>query len=301
MEEILRHLLFISILFAASATVWAEENRSPSKLVLFQQDNKWGYLDYMNRVAIAAQFAKATEFHEGFAAVAISVAGSNKLEPLDGSRVRVSPREELRWGFIDEAGKTVIPPQFAAVREFSEGLTAVTKVWPFSDCRCWGYVDSAGNLVIRPQFDMAGPFSDGLALVKGGGVSLFDPIVKSFVSMGFIDKSGKWIIRSKFEYFYYNSFSEGLAPFRRNGGKWGYIDRSGAVAIKPEFDWAGVFSVGMAPVLTHGACSFIDKAGKIFAKQELSKQSDSTKEAKTKQWERARGTLTFNPQVPPCP
>ena len=34
--------------------------------------------------------------------------------------------EERKWGFIDQSGKTVIAPKFAAVADFSEGLAAVS-------------------------------------------------------------------------------------------------------------------------------------------------------------------------------
>jgi hypothetical protein len=66
------------------------------------------------------------------------------------------------WGFIDKTGQTVIPPQFADARSFSEGLAAV-KV-----DNVWGYIDTAGKVVIRPQFDAASPFSQRRAPVRSG-------------------------------------------------------------------------------------------------------------------------------------
>ncbi len=39
--------------------------------------------------------------------------------------------------------------------------------------------------------------------------------------------------------------SSGLFPISQND-KYGYIDRTGKITIKPQFDWAGAFSEGLA-------------------------------------------------------
>ncbi|ECL3693363.1 WG repeat-containing protein, partial [Campylobacter coli] len=50
---------------------------------------------------------------------------------------------------------------------------------------------------------------------------------------GFIDKSGKFIVKPKFDEAW--DFSEGLAAVGLNG-KWGFIDKNGEFAIEPIFD-----------------------------------------------------------------
>jgi WG containing repeat len=296
----MRNLSLILVFFAASGSVWAVQNAPSVRLVPFQQDKKWGYTDSKGQEVIPPMFDKAEDFHDGLAAVATWVAQAGGLKRLGAVLWRVQPHSELRWGFIDERGTSVIAPQFTEVKWFSDGLAAVTREPPFSDCGCWGYIDRSGRTAIKPRFDRAEPFSEGLAFVQGGGIHLYDPVVKAYVSMGYIDKTGRWVIKSKFWRFYFSSFSEGLAPFRRNLGKWGYINLSGRVAIKPRYDWAGDFSGGLAPVLAHGTCSFIDKSGKVTMK-EMAQQTESPKEAKIKEWERSRGTLEFEPNIPPCP
>src|ERR1043165_6649934 len=64
------------------------------------------------------------------------------------------------WGYIDRAGKLIIPAQFVEARGFSDGLAAV-KVES-----SWGYIDRAGKLVIAAQFSEARNFGNGLAAVK---------------------------------------------------------------------------------------------------------------------------------------
>lgn len=93
---------------------------------------------------------------------------------------------------------------------------------------------------IKPQFkDLGdwgsswGKFSEGLKLVKIDG------------KYGFIDKTGKIIIKPQFEYAY--DFSEGFGRIVAKG-KYGFIDKTGKIIIKPQFDDAWNFSDGLAKV-----------------------------------------------------
>jgi hypothetical protein len=60
---------------------------------------------------------------------------------------------------------------------------------------------------------------------------------------GFITKSGKVAIHPQFNDV--GKFAEGLAPVKL-GKSWGYIDRQGKLAIPPQFDVADPFSDGAA-------------------------------------------------------
>ncbi|ECL9187919.1 WG repeat-containing protein, partial [Campylobacter coli] len=64
-------------------------------------------------------------------------------------------------------------------------------------------------------------FSEGLASVGLNG------------KIGLIDKSGKFVIKPKFDSIW--SFREGLAKVGLNG-KYGLIDKSGKIVIEPKFD-----------------------------------------------------------------
>jgi hypothetical protein len=57
-------------------------------------------------------------------------------------------------------------------------------------------------------------------------------------------------------------FSEGLAA-SRSGGRYGYVDTAGTVAVSPRFDHAGPFSGGRAPVLVEGLWGYTDRSGLI--------------------------------------
>ena len=157
----------------------------------------------------------------------------------------------------------------------------------------WGYADREGKVIIKPQFSRAGRFSEGLALVWTGGVPLTDSIVKSFVKMGYIDKTGRWVIHSRFGYYFFDDFSDGLVPFRKQSSKWGFMDRTGKIVIQPRFDWAGSFAENVAPVLLDAKCAHVDEAGKVLDPSQTVLPHDKWKQDR-------HGTYHFKPDSPPC-
>ncbi len=58
-------------------------------------------------------------------------------------------------------------------------------------------------------------------------------------------------------------FAEGLAPVQDQGGKWGYIDRTGAWVIPAQFDQAYSFSDGLAGVVVGDLRGFITADGRF--------------------------------------
>lgn len=258
-----------------------------------KQADKWGYADASGKMLIAPQFKDARQFSEGLAAVLVEISAPSKIRLIDPRGVPTGIAAQSKWGFIADDGTMVIPPQFEAGGDFSEGLVAASLEVPWSGGDTWGYVNRQGKMAIKPQFNLAHPFSEGLALVWAGGVRLTDPFVRSFVNMGFIDHSGRWEIRSKFNYFFFEDFSNGLVAYRRNFGKWGYMGKDGKTVIKSQFDWAGRFSDGsVAAVVLDGSCAHIDKSGRVIGQPEPLKAP----------WRRPKrvGTFTFNPNPQPC-
>ncbi len=84
-----------------------------------------------------------------------------------------------KWGYVDRAGKSIIPPKFVLVSPFSEGLAAVAVVK--SNSAIWGYINHEGKMVIEPKFKSAGKFENGLASVSIGDQDAY------------IDSSGKFV------------------------------------------------------------------------------------------------------------
>jgi hypothetical protein len=157
-------------------------------------------------------------------------------------------------GFIDKAGKAVVPLQFDYALPFSEGTAAVAVA--AGGATKWGYIDKTGKWLIPPQFEWASPFSEGLAAVAGRH------------DCGYIDSSGKVVLRLSVHpeaaecVSAPTSFAEGLAVWRF-GKRFGYVDRTGKIVIKAQFEWGDQFSEGLAAVKMGGKAGFIDKTGKM--------------------------------------
>ncbi len=77
---------------------------------------------------------------------------------------------------------------------------------------------------------------------------------------GYIDKTGKLAIAPRYEDA--TSFSEGLAAVKV-GEKWGNIDTKGNLVIQPQFQFVNSFSEGLAIVSIDNRYGFIDKTGKL--------------------------------------
>ncbi|MCL4465053.1 MAG: WG repeat-containing protein, partial [Chloroflexi bacterium] len=213
----------------------------------------YGFINKTGQMVIPAQWDDAGEFSQGLAPV------------LRGSAS----------GFIDTAGKVVIPLKFQSTDSFSDGLA------PAASGGKWGYVDRSGAWVIEPQYAGFVPnaiadetFGLGVGRFQGGlaPVYLKGGVLVDGASCSYIDKTGKVVFNRVFERA--GDFSEGLAPVQIDG-KWGFIDASGTMVIKPNFEQHQSFSLeqyllgdagfheGLAPVALNGKVGYIDKAGKF--------------------------------------
>ena len=67
----------------------------------------------------------------------------------------------MKWGVIDKSGDYVIVPQYAFLKNFTEGVAAVQ----VETNGKWGFIDKKGKIVIEAQYSGAGSFHNGLAPV----------------------------------------------------------------------------------------------------------------------------------------
>jgi hypothetical protein len=245
---------------------------------------KYGYIDKTGRLVIPPRFILGFPFSEGLAVVLLRRVGQAGMHPfyqygyIDRSgQVVIRPPQDpetLKWfsmaqkglafseglaylahgklGYLDKAGRQIIPPRYNDVQPFSEGLAAVM----LGDK--YGYLDRSGKMIIPPQFESAGPFSEGLANVKANG------------KWGYIDKSGQPVINGA-EFTVARSFSEGLAAVLGKNDQYGFIDKTGKLVIPPQFARVGDFSEGLAPVMPvaakwPGDLAYINQRGQIVIK-----------------------------------
>ncbi len=167
-----------------------------------EQAGPYGYIDPLGAWVIAPAFQSAGEFHGGQAVVqvegehvAIDLSGEplftyalrpfTGFEPLKAVDGRLCgwSEERQRYGYMDEAGKTVIEAQFTkAQAEFHGGLAAVTHE-PVVDGEVggWMFIDRDGEVVIEGPFEATAWFTEGACWVQRDG------------RWGLIDTSGLWL------------------------------------------------------------------------------------------------------------
>ena len=235
---------------------------------------RWGYINEMGKLAIAARFDEVGDFIEELAPVRIG----------------------RKWGYIDTSGRIVVEPRFQSAGAFREGLARVY-LWAKASCDSrnfttddaplyafhlldddrsdfsgcspqggkFGYIDKTGTVVIAQEFVLAQDFSEGLAVVRVEGTA--------DSKFGYIDRSGHMVIAPRF--YQAGPFSEGLAAVETSARlvgthvediAWGFIDKAGVIKIPDKYNFAGKFSEGLARVATKSGVSmgYIDRAGRMI-------------------------------------
>lgn len=115
---------------------------------------------------------------------------------------------DKKAGLVDSTGKLILPRDFDDVQPFYEGLAAVAKK------QKWGYADRLQKLRIPYTYDYAWPFNNGIARVQ----------LKN--KIGLIDAKGNVLIPPQFDNV--SVLSNGFMVVRDSTGRKGLLDESGA-------------------------------------------------------------------------
>jgi hypothetical protein len=161
--------------------------------------------------------------------------------------------EHLKWGFIDEFGREMIPFEYDEVREFDEYGVAVARkgkeyymldtqgmhigntAYSFVDtvnCKPGTYivkkddkagiVDSQGKYILAPEYDDLDGFESGFARVCIDG------------KWGFMNEHYEIVIPCKFDKEYWFGIPECTSAAVNK--RWGVIDSKGEWIIEPQYD-----------------------------------------------------------------
>jgi hypothetical protein len=192
-------------------------------------NGEWGFVDKSGSVVVKPQFGSASMFSEGLAPVSLSG----------------------KWGYIDKSGKALVKLQFESAGGFSEGLAMVQSGGKL------GYIDRTGKFVVNPQFDAAADFSHGFAVVHIAGKT------------GTIDKSGKFILNPgqvNIELAEMTGVQgDGMLVAKTEDGL-GYVDKSGTWVVSPTsvVEHAGPMRGGIARVRIAGEDCYINTSGVVI-------------------------------------
>ena len=271
------------------------------KTIGVKKEGFWGLADFDGVLRIPCEYDKISTYSAGRAIVkkggeifAVDI-NNNRLALLkvkvhdfgNYAENRVALRMDEGWKRASgdfELGSVV----FEQIGTYSGGYAAAKKNGK------WGVVDLFEKWLIPAEYDgvitdgLGRCYSQGAVFVKSnnsvylfaGGKRVgedfyedarpFGPegyaAVKKGGKWGFIDSSGAIKIEYRFEDAL--SFGQHLAAVKQ-GDLWGYINLYGDIAIEPLFLEAKSFSEGSAPVLTGGGWRFISlfeykKTGGLF-------------------------------------
>ena len=184
--------------------------------------------------------------------------GGDMIQPFEYSELRFSnepsgklllAEKDLRYGFIDIHGNTVIDFQYRSAQDFSDGLACVQENSSYSTEPSCAYINTKGETIIPAGlWDESGSFSEGLAAVmnKQG-------------KHGYINTKGEVVI--PFEYDSWDFFVADHARIETDAG-FGYIDKQGNTVIAPQYLEARYFNEnGIAAVKGSDGWGFIDVNG----------------------------------------
>lgn len=187
--------------------------------IAVKKDGAWGYVSGGDLMIVQPRYEIATDF----AAPVTSVY-------LNG-----------KWGLIDTNGLVIAEPKYSVIKGLADGVAI------FASDEGYGLMDMNGNEIVT-GYTTIEPFSEGLAMA-----------LKELNRVGFIDKTGKWAFRTKFQSA--GNFHEGLASVTNND-RTGFVAKDGRVTIPLKFDDAQNFSGGVAPVSVNRKWGMIDRKGR---------------------------------------
>ena len=164
-------------------------------------------------------------------------------------RASIQTLQGEKWGYIDDGGRFILPPQYDDALRFQANGLAVVRVG-----RVFGVIDASGAFVVKPRYGTISEFSEGRAAVTD--------------NRGFhvIDEKGN-VLTSK-PYSYIGTYKEGRAIYAHTNqqGKYlyGYLDEQGREVIPLSYELARDFKGGKAVVqISDSQFALVDRSGTI--------------------------------------
>ena len=251
----------------------------------------WGLANSDGRLFVPCEYDKVSTYDAGRAIVQ----KGGEIFAIDRSNNRLALLKETAFDFGNYAGGRVAlltdDGWKRSTGDFQIGSMAFEQIGAYSNGHAaamqdgrWGVIDISSTWLIPAEHDgvvmdeLGRSYAQDAAFVMDGGFArLFVggslaggpyedarpfgdegyAAVKSGGKWGYIDVAGELAIDFKFDDAL--SFGQHLAAAKL-GGRWGYINLKGDMVIGPEFLQAKSFAGGNAPVLTERGWQFISLA-----------------------------------------
>ncbi len=169
----------------------------------------------------------AASFGDSWMTKARRLLPRNSRKKATSLRVERAFAKAATGGYIDERGQLAIPYRFYRAGVFVEGLAPVQL-----GRRGWGIIDPSGKFVVQPRFGAIAEFS--------GGLARFEDWERIECNEFEGTKTYAKADASESEFFLDDGSNNDLIACR--GGKFGYLDHNGKIAIPAQFEIAFDFS-----------------------------------------------------------
>ena len=258
-----------------------------------KQNGLWGYINRLGNVVIPPHFQRAMDFNsDGLAIVmkdgkfgVINAKGTSLAGFMfdeigaysDG--FALAKAGDVQY-YLDNLGQVHNLAKGYLLGNFSEGMA------PIKDVRTgkWGFIDRKGGLAIDIKYDTVYSFSNNIALVrykgeyqylrKNGGRKKIDaaagqPLefvngyakIKTARGVGFISKDFKTL--PLFGKSATNFNADGLAAIETEDNELAYINKTGRISFKVNYDRIGPFNNGLAWVCKNDRYGYINTKGEL--------------------------------------
>ena len=236
-------------------------------------DNKYSMIAHLNNTFYLAEEGEKWQFFDSLGALVFNEFYEEAY--IFRKEQIIKLKKNGKFGMVNKNGQLIVPLQYEAVKNATEGLFAVKQK------NKWGFINEKNEVKIPFTYDLAQPFNKGRARVKIGG------------NFNFIDKQNKLLLPKGFEqlnpilftdlYFignrdslriydgnlkvvnadYFQSI--GSAYYNKilfkKDNRFGYLNANGKVVIPNIFEKAGSFMNGYAMVTKDKKEGFIDTLG----------------------------------------
>jgi hypothetical protein len=272
---------------------------------------RWGFINEEGEEVLTPQYDYVSDYSENDRLAHVISINEDTIQDENTKSLDI-----IHYGLLDSLCQLIIQPEYRRIGKFNrfyvleKGATPVffydnkgrqvlvnrTRPRPFSEGfsiykneeGLWGAIDTLGNILVSPQFKRMRRFSDGLAAV-----------VLPSDECAFINRQGQIAFVTNIPAAQFNShlgnFSSGRCPYRQ-GNKWGYLDKTGNLAIPCQYLKSYRFVDGAAAVkdlvkgevqyavIDSNATGFIVPRGKYTLIEPFNKQGFAKVQNKEQKW-----------------
>lgn len=225
------------VLFRAETEHWAAD--LGGIYAVTEKNGRTGLIDKNGKRILPAEYDGITSF-------------DNRNQSYDYERAEDQEPEKFfkisrdgKCGVIDLKGNIVIPPIFHAILSYQNGHAVI------GEAEKYGFADANGKVVIKPTYDFVTAYDDLIAVREGANWKL-------------INASGNTVNGAHIDGIPGQNGEHWLADGRGAviiGDLFGYIDKAGALVVKPTYLWANEFKNGFARVYDGKFWHYIDTLG----------------------------------------